>query len=266
MYSAIARVLNINKHAQTAGRQIALSGAEAVPGLSAYDDPVRRTNLYFDELLAVALKEEAAGLDTRPLPAFAFAFGRLQRHVANFTRIKTNIECCVRLKSLSLFNIWPVQTGIHIEETKEMTHWLVHPLRGWLAFLSLTNLGTGLRCLWEDNFLQQRIFTKLKCADVLRTMPILSPPFARSVFSMTVCSLALYLGYFGNELIMHRSISNGGAAFFPIFLSALTMTWLLVAWKFIRAPRRDDDADENEQLAERLSLHSLRRQRRSKHS
>ncbi|KAH7950485.1 hypothetical protein HPB49_024429 [Dermacentor silvarum] len=70
------------------GRQIALSGAEAVPGLSAYDDPVRRTNLYFDELLAVALKEEAAGLDTRPLPAFAFAFGRLQRHVANFTRIK----------------------------------------------------------------------------------------------------------------------------------------------------------------------------------
>ncbi|XP_037575708.1 uncharacterized protein LOC119457991 [Dermacentor silvarum] len=166
-----------------------------------------------------------------------------------------------------------------------MTHWLVHPLRGWLAFLSLTNLGTGLRCLWEDNFLQQRIFTKLKCADGIPGCPEVERMFGfwsifnallfmhcslfieePPVFSMTVCSLALYLGYFGNELIMHRSISNGGAAFFPIFLSALTMTWLLVAWKFIRAPRRDDDADENEQLAERLSLHSLRRQRRSKHS
>ncbi|XP_077491822.1 uncharacterized protein LOC144102416 [Amblyomma americanum] len=58
-----------------------------VPGLDT-GDSVRRTNLYFDELLAVALKEEAVGLDTRPLPPFAFAFGRQQRHTANFTRIK----------------------------------------------------------------------------------------------------------------------------------------------------------------------------------
>lgn len=43
-----------------------------------------------------------------------------------------------------------------------MTHWVVHPLRGWLAFLSLTNLGTGLRCLWEEGFLKQRIFTELR--------------------------------------------------------------------------------------------------------
>ncbi|KAH7944497.1 hypothetical protein HPB52_020383 [Rhipicephalus sanguineus] len=70
------------------GLQIYLASTDAVPGLSAYDDPLKRTNLYFDELLAVALKEETAGLDMRPLPAFAFAFGRLQNHVANFTRIK----------------------------------------------------------------------------------------------------------------------------------------------------------------------------------
>lgn len=49
---------------------------------------VRRSNLYFDELLAVALRQETAGLQDRPLPTFAFAFGRGNRHVANFTRIR----------------------------------------------------------------------------------------------------------------------------------------------------------------------------------
>ncbi|XP_077527933.1 uncharacterized protein LOC144139472 [Haemaphysalis longicornis] len=48
----------------------------------------QRSNLYFDELLAVVLKQEASGLDARPLPTFAFAFGRGNRHVANFTRIR----------------------------------------------------------------------------------------------------------------------------------------------------------------------------------
>ncbi|KAL3169385.1 hypothetical protein MRX96_016494 [Rhipicephalus microplus] len=70
------------------GLPMSQAGADPVTGLSAYDDPVKRANLYFDELMAVALKEETAGLDTRPLPAFAFTFGGLQNHVANFTRIK----------------------------------------------------------------------------------------------------------------------------------------------------------------------------------
>lgn len=86
------------------------------------------------------------------------------------------------------------------------------------------------------------------------------------IFSMTVCSLAIYLGYFGNEAFVHRSISKGGAALFPILLSALTMVWLLVACKFIWACRREEDEDENEQLAERLSFHHARRHRKAKQS
>ncbi|XP_077536635.1 uncharacterized protein LOC144148987 [Haemaphysalis longicornis] len=166
-----------------------------------------------------------------------------------------------------------------------MTHWVVHPLRGWLAFLSLTNLGTGLRCLWEENFLQHRIFTELKSIDGLPNCPEMERTFGfwsifnavlflhcsifleePPIFSMTVCSLAIYLGYFGNEAFVHRSISKGGAALFPILLSALTMVWLLVACKFIWACRRDEDDDENEQLAERLSFQHVRRHRKAKQS
>lgn len=170
-----------------------------------------------------------------------------------------------------------------------MTHWVVHPLRGWLAFLSLTNLGTGLRCLWEEGFLKQRIFTELRpvpngtavadCLEMERTFGFWSifnaviflhcsifleePP----VFSMTVCSLAVYLAYFANEVFSHRSIPKGGTALFPVLLSGLTMVWLGVAYRFIWPSRddpHDDDDDENRHLAKRLSMQHSSKRRKTK--
>ncbi|XP_029830054.2 uncharacterized protein LOC8025126 [Ixodes scapularis] len=167
-----------------------------------------------------------------------------------------------------------------------MTHWVVHPLRGWLAFLSLTNLGTGLRCLWEEGFMQQRIFTELKTSDGLPGCPEMERTFGfwsvfnailflhcsifleePPIFSMTVFSLTVYLAYFANEAFVHHSISRGGAALFPILLSALTMLWLAVAYKFIwPSSRKEDDDNENEHLAERLSTQQPRLKRKTKFS
>ncbi|XP_050038083.2 ergosterol biosynthetic protein 28 homolog [Dermacentor andersoni] len=166
-----------------------------------------------------------------------------------------------------------------------MTHWLVHPLRGWLALLSVANFATAFRCLRDDNFLQQRVFITLNCSNGLPGCPELERTFAfwsifnglvfmhcsfflekPPILSMTVCALALYLGYFGNELFVHRSVALRGATWFPIFLSALTMAWLLVAAKFILASRRKDNVEENEQLSERQALFNLRRQRKTRQS
>lgn len=84
------------------------------------------------------------------------------------------------------------------------------------------------------------------------------------IFSMTLCCLAVDLCYFGNEVFVHGSIPTGTrAALYPLFLSG-TMLWMLVARKFIiwQDRRPDIEMDEDEQLAERVSLHSMPRKRR----
>uniref|UniRef100_A0A090XA83 Uncharacterized protein n=2 Tax=Ixodes ricinus TaxID=34613 RepID=A0A090XA83_IXORI len=170
-----------------------------------------------------------------------------------------------------------------------MTHWVVHPLRGWLAFLSLTNLGTGLRCLWEQGFMQQRIFTELKTSDGLPGCPEMERTFG--FWSVFNAILFLHLQYLPrgshrsfrrpssrspstwptlpNEAFVHHSISRGRSCPFPrFFLSALTMLWLAVAYKFIwpSSRKEDDDDNENEHLAERLSTQQPRLRRKTKSS
>ncbi|KAL1448726.1 hypothetical protein MTO96_028162 [Rhipicephalus appendiculatus] len=125
------------------------------------------------------------------------------------------------------------------------THWIVHPLRSWLGLMSITNLGAGVRCLLEEDFLRQRLFTKLKCGEIERC-PEMERTFAfwslyngvlvlhcsifleqPAVYSATLCCLAVYLVYFGNEMFIHGSICMAGkAVLFPILLSA-TLVWML---------------------------------------
>ncbi|KAH8028437.1 hypothetical protein HPB51_016888 [Rhipicephalus microplus] len=163
------------------------------------------------------------------------------------------------------------------------THWIVHPLRSWLGLMSITNLGAGVRCLLEEDFLRQRLFTKLKCGEIERC-PEMERTFAfwslyngvlvlhcsifleqPAVYSATLCCLAVYLVYFGNEMFIHGSICMAGkAVLFPVLLSA-TLVWMLVARQYIWVRRRHDatDTEENEQLEERLSLQNMRRLRKS---
>ncbi|XP_064485658.1 uncharacterized protein LOC135398153 [Ornithodoros turicata] len=156
-----------------------------------------------------------------------------------------------------------------------MTHWIVHPLRGWLGFLAITNLGTGLRCLWENGFLQKRIFTQADggCEEMERMFGFWSLFNAllflhcsiflqeMAVFSMTVCSLVLYLCYFLNESYIHHSITKGAAGLFPILLSGLTIIWLIVSFRFIWLPDTIAEEDENECLAKRFPMQHTRRKK-----
>ncbi|KAL3193267.1 hypothetical protein MRX96_046786 [Rhipicephalus microplus] len=161
------------------------------------------------------------------------------------------------------------------------THWIVHPLRSWLGLMSITNLGAGVRCLLKRTSCGKGSSPSSKierCPEMERTFAFwslyngvlvlhcsifLEQP---AVYSATLCCLAVYLVYFGNEMFIHGSICMAGkAVLFPVLLSA-TLVWMLVARQYIWVRRRHDatDTEENEQLEERLSLQNMRRLRRAR--